>query len=77
MTKDHQGAKSAVGRSFVCMETAKDIRINPDAFTRAGVRLDPSFKERVQVVESKLGEVLKGLCDFREMVDVHHLFYDD
>lgn len=52
------------------------VRINPDSFTLAGIKVDPSFQERLTVVERKLHDILDGLCDFGEMIDVHHIFYD-
>lgn len=53
------------------------LRINPDSYKTAGVRVNPSFQERLPVVEEKLRELLQAVDrPTDQLVEVHHLFYD-
>ena len=58
------------------------LRINPDPYKVAGIKRDPSFEERLASVEEKIADLLTdiesgGEDDSQDMVQVHHIFYDD
>ena len=57
------------------------LRINPDSFVVDGVKQDPSFEERLNIVEQKIAELLELIDveqheDSFQFIQVHHLFYD-
>ena len=58
------------------------LRINPDPYKVAGVKQDPGFDDRLSLVEDKIAELLTDVesgieDDSQDMVQVHHMFYDE
>lgn len=53
------------------------IRINPNGFKQQGKRIDPPFEERVPAVMSLIEDIISNGPRSTDLVEVHHLFYDD
>ena len=53
------------------------VRINPDPYWANQERVDPPFEERLNIVCNKIHSVLeKGPVD-QDLIEIHHLFYDE
>ena len=56
------------------------LRINPDGYVQRGVRRNPPFGDRLPLVEQKLEALMSTIESFAEdddMVQIHHMFYDE